>query len=712
MLAEHLRQNDHEEEAVTISTQITHQFPLLPRVWMEHSLNLEATGHRSEAIQAAVKVRELNPCWSWGMRSLSEMMRKEGDYEGARSVLEELLRHEPHDGINHGWLAEVLWDLDEREAAITHLMRAVQLDPGYNWAWNSLEQWGPIADKPEAVHQAAQRVLDERPGETRTWMIAAERLYHPNDLTARLSALDKAISLTPDSWLPVDAKALLLGEAGRFDEALTLCRTHPSQNLTLRFREGWLLNEKGARKEAVKVLEEAVAEDPRYPWPWRMLINWYQQDEIYPDAERACRQLARLECDEPVPLGYLASVLASQKKLKEAREVFEEAVDRFPHYEFAFERLFWLHTEDSAWDAAFALLKQQADHYSNTQIESRRFILHCRRKHWNDAQKALKTILADPQGDEQAFDRVRFELENLSLLERRRQLKAFQAVTHEALKKSGGNPRTGKLHVEICRLMNKLPSYRLLADIPDKDEARSLAFIEMIQWIGERWKKSAESPLRWVQLNALGERRLLKRILTNHREWLRADLNLYGAVCYTLHACGKPKENIEWLSDWRDRGVHIKPYILNNLLLSLQETNQRQEVETVMRHGTTLASNNGIKMRFHIWCAMERLLVGDAVSADEFMDAVNPAQLDSYGSTLLDFQKLLREHQPDRTPSAASFGPTAARLEKFMNEHTGNPVMLDNARRACRLIGARLGSMRPRFWHATYRLRRFLKTRL
>ena len=117
-------------------------------------------------------------------------------------------------------------------------------------------------------------------------------------------------------------------------------------------------------------------------------------------------------------------------------------------------------------------------------------------------------------------------------------------------------------------------------------------------------------------------------------------------------------------------------------------------------------------MRFHIWCSIERLLVGDVATADEFMDAVNPAQLDTYGNTLLDFQKVLREHQAGHALAATSFGPTAARLEKFMNDHSGNPLMLDSARRACRLISVRLGSVRPRFWHATYGLRRFLKTRL
>jgi hypothetical protein len=94
------------------------------------------------------------------------------------------------------------------------------------------------------------------------------------------------------------------------------------------------------------------------------------------------------------------------------------------------------------------------------------------------------------------------------------------------------------------------------------------------------------------------------------------------------------------------------------------------------------------------------------------MDAVNPTQLDSYGNTLLDFQQVLREHQADRSPTAASFGATAVRLEKFMNDHTGNPIMLDSARRATGLIGKRLGSARPYLWHMTYRLRRFLKTRL
>jgi hypothetical protein len=64
MLAEHLRQNDQEDEAVAISEATTQKFPLLPRVWMEHALNLEAAGRRPEAIQAGLKMRELNPGWS------------------------------------------------------------------------------------------------------------------------------------------------------------------------------------------------------------------------------------------------------------------------------------------------------------------------------------------------------------------------------------------------------------------------------------------------------------------------------------------------------------------------------------------------------------------------------------------------------------------------------------------------------------------------
>jgi hypothetical protein len=204
----------------------------------------------------------------------------------------------------------------------------------------------------------------------------------------------------------------------------------------------------------------------------------------------------------------------------------------------------------------------------------------------------------------------------------------------------------------------------------------------------------------------------LHSIITKNRDWLRADPALYGAVCYTLHAAGKPRETIQWLSDWRERGIHIQPYILNNLLLSLQETNQRAEAETVMLHGTTLASNGGIKMRFHIWCAMESLLAGDFEKADRFMDAVNPAQLDGYGNTLLDFQKVLRQHQADRSPTPASFSAAAVQLEKFMNSHSGNPVMLASARRATRLIEKRIGRQRLFFWLMSYKVRWFLNTRL
>lgn len=699
-LAEHLRQTDREPEAVQITEAMTRRFPLMSRVWLEHGLNLEASGQRRAGIEAMEKVRELNPDWSWGMRHLSEMMRKEGDYDAAKAVLEEALRHDPQDSMNHGWLGEVLWDLDEREEAIAHLTRAVELAPGYNWAWGALERWGRVAGKPDAVKKAALRLQSERPGEARTWMIAVQRLIDPNDLDERLAALDKAISLSPDSWGPAELKAQILGEAGRYDEALAICREHESEAIELRIREAWLLRRKGAREEAVKVLEEVVADDPRHAWPWQLLTDWHEQDGRIEDAERACRMLARVQPDEPQPLGYLGTVLITQKKRAEGKAVFAEAVEQFPHYEFAFQRLFWLHVEDREWEPAEVLLKRGADFYTALNLQSRWFVIHCRRARWPEATAEFEHIIHDPDDDENALIRVREALDHLPASHSQKLLKSFQMLTVDAMCQSVHNPRTGGLYVHICRLLDVLPDRRVLDTLPEGTMARQIAFNDCIEWAGDRRKKRRKSQLAPLYLNGWWEKRYLDKLISDHHNWLRSDADLYGIISYAFHVGAQPQATIAWLSDWRERGVQLKPYILNNLILALHETRQHNQAQIVARHGVTLAEHNGTKMRFHIWLALEHLLQEQVVEAEQLMAAVNPASLDGYGKILLDFYQLLREHQADR-PSPPSFVHSKKRLEKFLEGHPRNALMKESCQRACALIGRRLNSMRPKLWYTS-----------
>jgi len=696
-LAEHLRHTDREEEAIEIMRGMTERFPLMPRVWMELGLSLEIQGDRAAAIEATMKVRELNPAWAWGMRTLSEMIRKTGDYPGAQAVLEEALRHNPDDAMHHGWLAEVLWHEGRRTEALDHLTTSVEKDPGYAWAWDMLARWGKAAGRADAAREAALKLQKERPGEARTWMIYAELLTEHHELDERLAVLDKAMMLSPDVWRPADMKARVLALAGRFEAALAICREHPSGALELRHREAWILHRTGKYDEAVKVMDAALEEDPDYPWPWQLLAEWHQSNDKLELAEKACRQLAKVQPTEPQPLGFLGSLLETQKKRAEAKEALREALEVSPDYHFAFQRLFWMHLEDAEWAEVEQVLEAGTLHYPSINLQSRRFVFHARRRHWEPAKAALKAILDDLDDDTDAFTRVHKEMEKIPGTA----LTDLRQVIEAALSQPECNVNTGRLYVDVCKLGNRLPSPAVMKLIPTDTESGERAYAGYIYWIGERWKKSRKG---METLWGLREQWRWNCLMKEHQAWFRRNPELYGAVTYTLHSARKRQATIEWLHDWRERQEQMEPYILNNLILALQETGQAEESRRVIAHGMTLANHNSTKMRFHIWAAMDALL-DERLDVLSLMDPVLPASLDSYGKDLLDMLQLINAYFRDDPPAFASIKP---RLKKFLNAHQNNPVMRTLVLRTCRLIGQRLGSGYPVWWLRMERVKRWL----
>ncbi len=463
---DHLRQTGRAEEAVAVTAEAVRRFGRLPRVWMDHSQNLEAAGRRAEGIEAAANIRLLNPGWAGGMRHLSEMLRNERRYQEAREVLEESLRKDSQDPLTHGWLAEVFWDLQEQEGALHHIARAVELSPDYGWAWDMLSRWSKAAGKTEALRQALEKLQTQRPDDAGTWKMTARRLNAPEDLPARLAALDKAISLDPASLDAVDLKAQILGDAGRFDEALAVCRSHPSQSLELRHREGWLLRLKGRNAEAVEVIQAAVSVDPSFEWPWRLLAIWHEKDGRLDAAEEACRTLIRLEPDNAGHFSRLGGVLVAQMRHPEARTAYAEAWSKAPQDEHSFQRLFWLRIDDEDWSDTAALLRAAEGRFTEIHLQSLWFVLHCRERHWKKAGESLDRMLAHPSADADAMERVHEELRLLPEEVFRKQLRVHETqllahLTRDSIR----NPGCAKLYGQICVLLNKKPDPALVRTV-------------------------------------------------------------------------------------------------------------------------------------------------------------------------------------------------------------------------------------------------------
>ncbi len=210
------------DEALVAAQQATQRFPLLPRIWLDLAGVHRSREDSAGEVQALEQALEINPTWGPPARRLAEIHDAAGDPQKSRTVLEQAAARDPGDAINQGCLADVLWRLDEKPAAIERLQRALRLDPGYDWGWDTLPRWLTEFDRGGEVLDLAREIAAARPGEARSWMILG-RILPDESIEEALAALDRAIALNPCLGDAHDLRAERLANAGRFEEALAAC---------------------------------------------------------------------------------------------------------------------------------------------------------------------------------------------------------------------------------------------------------------------------------------------------------------------------------------------------------------------------------------------------------------------------------------------------------------------------------------------------------
>jgi tetratricopeptide (TPR) repeat protein len=435
-----------------------------------------------------------------------------------------------------------------------------------------------------------------------------------------------------------------------------------------------------------------LADDPGQVWGWQLLLEWHRDHDQLDLAEAALKQLIRLQPEECVHLGYLAEIQLKRFKEDEARDTLARALEVAPDYPFALNKLFTIHLQHQQYQAARALIDKTRPHLTQIGYLSRLFVLSRRQKQWPSAWDQLDAVLKDPEDDPTAFDRVHAELKLLPP----NLLKIANAHVIQALRSGEANINVPRFYVDCSLLAGNLPQKKLLKLVPDRSEAGSRMIKRYLYAMAERWNDSRQDLMR---LLGWPERLRLNELMQQHRNWLHEESDLYGAVGYVLNTMKRDDDTMKWFSDWRER-ADAEPYILNNLLLCLQKKGSKQEASEVVARGMTLPKHDEVKMRFHIWAAIEHALNKDEGAARACLDAVNPEELDGYGKELMDFMNILLGYQPSVT-NPTLFWNVEARLKAFMANHKKNRLMQDAARRACALAAEKLGSFKPKWWYFT-----------
>ena len=129
-LVHQLVERGRSDEAMEVAREATSRFPLQAATWLDLATACRASNDRAGELDALDRALRLNPGWGHAARQRAMALEKDGDHAGSRSVLERAVAHAPLDAHNHGWLADTLWRLGEREPALERLVQAIRLEPG------------------------------------------------------------------------------------------------------------------------------------------------------------------------------------------------------------------------------------------------------------------------------------------------------------------------------------------------------------------------------------------------------------------------------------------------------------------------------------------------------------------------------------------------------------------------------------------------------
>ena len=385
------------DEAWEAIRKATARYPLLPRLWLDQATIARARRDEQEERQALTTACDINPQWGQAVRSLCSFHDRHGDLQASRRLLEQLVGFTPLDAANQVMLAETLWRLGEREAALERVRHVAGFEPGYSRVWVCLNAWTREMNCRDVALETARALTQERGGEARSWLVAARAYDLPEELDARLSALDKALELNPECVDAFDLRARSLATARRWEEAYAACRPAVFKDnlpVELRARGAWIAAEQGDRKRAVAEMRQVVAESPAMFDAWSSLHQWSNEAKDAKGSLEAAEAMVRIAPQYEFSYGCLGEARRMNKDRAGAIEAFRRALELKPEYEFAGVLLFDLHLEANDLKSAAATLETLRKHVQTGYVLARAVQLAVRQRNHRAACEALRQVCA------------------------------------------------------------------------------------------------------------------------------------------------------------------------------------------------------------------------------------------------------------------------------------------------------------------------------
>ena len=688
-LINHMVAMKRTDEALAVARNATERFPLAARLWFDLACVHRARLEHSEQLAALEQARQISPTWSYVSRQLAEALQWCGRLQEAKVVVEQTVARSRHDAFNRGMLADLLWKSGDKEKALKELRESVLLEPGYEWAWSQLEEWGQEMKQPHLRRDLAEELTRRRPGEARSWWLLANALNETDELNRCLECLDKATERNPRFVAAWRSRATALANAGRYDDALAACRPAaldpaPPELLAT---AALVHAKRQDLPAAIREMRAVLADHPNIQWGWRELASWHYQRQEYTLAAQAAETISKLNPFDAIPIGFAADLKLREGKRADALKDFARAFDTDSSYTFAGFKLLELQVENKDWKAARQTLVRLQPHVKEARILEREMILEIAAGNRTAVWPLVRRLCSSADDDADVFADV------AALLQKHKLGKAALPIALEALRSANPNPSAAWLWVELRVAARLIRNSKELSGLSTPSELSRRAYARQLLAVGE----SMERQLGWPWDPYQQE---FKRMMKTHRSWFHSDDALWGKVGYALASQKRYAETIQWLGDWQKR-KEVEPWMLENLLLALQQSGRDKESDDLIRAARALPRHLGSLLRFDLFDAIREAYAGNAEPGRHLLSLFDEVKMSSYDRSFMTFLRV-----------ALDFHSPKSKNIRFKSEHRRLLVRaLDNTRRYCAgqrafrqvtdLIAERTGKGWIRVWRRT-----------
>ncbi len=613
-LVDELCAQDELDEAERIATEAVQRFPLIPRTYLDLADVYKRKNDLKQQHLMLESALRINPHWDYALMELAENLERQGDYEGELRMLQSAVAAKPSSSQMHAYLADALWKHEKSEEALSSMRTALELSPGYDWAWRCLRSWSKHLGREELIEQTARDIVRQKPGLAHSWYYLARALWKPDE---KLDALDKAIECNPNYIAAYEEKIETLVQHERFTEARQVIADYDHSYgvpLALRRYGPWMDYRQGDVDKAILDLKAMLEDEPSYYNGWDMLATWCERNERPGDFLIAARKLVTLQPGNGDAWVELSDALLMNEERDEAKQTLLHALTLSPKHDYAGLVLFDLQLEDDDLEAAEQTLQHQQTHLppeNQGYLTTRAMQLACKRGEQAQALAYFHQLTRNPVENSWYFDTA------ISAFTEAGWEQALEGVFNEVVQDLNGiNPAFATVWAQRQH-KGKSVEWKL-----------SNRSIKRLLQMGEAGHRVVDDYLSY--LHKLGSVLKLDRLIKRHYKELRNNPETLANVGYIFATSGRYKENVAMMKGWRQM-KGLPPWALNNFTISLRELGRWDEQYEVLQRLMPIASND-IANAVRLWTALESALRGDWTTVGDLFGLIDPEQLSSDNS--------------------------------------------------------------------------------